>query len=65
MERIPNQKSIETIHCPECMNFMRIRQTENGSYSVHCPVCRASVFSKQRSERERHIKIVKAQQSVN
>ena len=48
-----------TVKCPECLNSMNVRSTAKGNYSGRGPVCKCLVFSKQKSERERHIKIVK------
>ena len=62
MEILRSTKKDITIHCPECLNYMKVKRAENGSYSGKCPVCKASVFSKKHSDRERHIKIVKAAQ---
>lgn len=62
MEILCSTKKDITIHCPECLNYMKVKRAENGSYSGKCPVCKASVFSKKHSDRERHIKIIKAAQ---
>ena len=48
-----------TIRCPECLNYMKAKVAKSGTYSGKCPVCKSSVFSKQYSERERHIRIVR------
>ena len=62
MEILRSTTKETTIRCPECLNYMKVKRAENGSYSGKCPVCKASVFSKNHSDRERHIKIVKAAQ---
>ena len=49
----------KTMRCPECLNFMKVKMCKAGTYSGKCPVCKASVFSKQHSAKERHIKIVR------
>ena len=48
-----------TIKCPECLNSMKVKAAARGNYSGKCPVCQSLVFSKQHSEKERHIKIVR------
>lgn len=59
MEKTNVTEKNVTIRCPECLNYMKVKAAKNGSYSGKCPVCQSSVFSKQHSERERHIKIVR------
>lgn len=49
-----------SVRCPECLNYMKVKAAKNGNYSGKCPVCHSSVFSKQHSERERHIKIIRS-----
>ena len=61
MEILRSTEKTITVRCPDCLNYMKVKQTVNGSYSGKCPVCKASVFSKKHSDRERHIRIVKAQ----
>ena len=62
MEILRSTTKATTIRCPECLNYMKVKRVEKGSYSGKCPVCKASVFSKKHSDRERHIKIIKAAQ---
>ena len=52
------QKTIR-VRCPDCLNYMTVKTQPNGSYSGTCPVCKAKIFSKEYSPKERHIKIVK------
>lgn len=47
------------IRCPECLNYMKVKAAKSGTYSGKCPVCQSSVYSKQHSAKERHIKIVR------
>ena len=49
-----------TMRCPDCLNKMKVKVGKVGTYSGKCPVCKASILSKQYSERERHIKIVRS-----
>ena len=61
MEKNTVTKATNTvsIRCPECHNHMKVKVSESRTYSGKCPVCKSSVFSKQQSERERHIKIIR------
>ncbi len=57
-KKVVAAKSV-SIRCPECLNYMKAKVAKSGTYSGKCSVCQASVFSKQYSERERHIRIVR------
>ena len=57
-KKVVTAKSV-SIRCPECLNYMKAKVAKSGTYSGKCPVCKSSVFSKQYSERERHIRIVR------
>ena len=57
-KKVVTVKSV-SIRCPECLNYMKAKVAKSGTYSGKCPVCHSSVFSKQYSERERHIRIVR------
>lgn len=48
------------MRCPECLNFMNAKRNISGTISGTCPVCKSKIFSKQYSNKERHIKIVKS-----
>lgn len=48
-----------TVKCPECLNSMKVKAAKKGDYTGKCPVCHSLVFSRQHSENERHIKIVR------
>ena len=48
-----------SMRCPVCLNFMKANVHGNDALSGTCSVCRSSVYSKQHSARETHIKIVK------
>ena len=45
--------------CPECLNYMIAHVHENGGYGGQCSVCKAVVFCRQKSAKERLIRIVK------
>ena len=53
------QQKKTRVRCPNCLNYMSVSAQPNGSYSGICPVCKAKIFSKEYSPKERHIKIVK------
>ena len=57
-KKVVTVKSV-SIRCPECLSYMKAKVAKSGTYSGKCPVCQSSVFSKQYSERERHIRIVR------
>ena len=57
--QVVSEKTLTT-RCPDCLNKMRVKVYRTGTYSGRCAVCNASVFSKQHSENERHIRIVKS-----
>ncbi|MBO5009195.1 MAG: hypothetical protein J6D20_00625 [Clostridia bacterium] len=59
MEKASVAAKTVTVKCPECLNSMKVKAAERGNYSGKCPVCQSLVFSKQHSEKERHIKIVR------
>ena len=59
METLRSMEKIVSVRCPDCLNYMKAKQTVNGSYSGRCSVCKAAVFSKKRSGRERYIRIVR------
>jgi len=48
-----------TIKCPECLNFMTAYLQENGGLKGNCSVCKSTIFSKQHSDNEKLIRIVK------
>lgn len=45
--------------CPDCLNYMTATVHSNGNISGRCPVCKSMIFSKEPSEKERLIRIVK------
>lgn len=57
-KNIDGQKTIK-MKCPECLNFVNAHINEKGVIYGFCPVCKTSFSSKQKSEKEKIIKIVK------
>lgn len=47
------------IRCPKCLNFLMANVCNNGAISGNCSVCKSSIYSKQYSANETHIKIIK------
>lgn len=46
------------IKCPNCLNKMTATKSRDGSLKGTCPVCRATIFSKEHTK-ETLIRIVK------
>ena len=46
------------IKCPNCLNKMPSIKSKDGSLKGNCPVCRATIFSKEHTK-ETLIRIVK------
>lgn len=46
------------IKCPNCLNKMPATKTKDGSLKGNCPVCKATIFSREYT-RETFIRIVK------
>lgn len=45
--------------CHNCLNIMVYNVHDNDCLSGQCPVCKAKIFSRQHSPKERLIRIVK------
>ena len=56
--KIQKRKAI-TMKCPECLNFMTAYIHDNGGLKGNCSVCKATVFTKQHSDNEKLIRIIK------
>lgn len=46
------------IKCPECLNYMLADAKDNG-YIGRCPVCKSLIIERQRSQKEKLIRILK------
>ena len=53
------EKSQTKVRCPECLNFMLVKIAKAGNFAGRCTFCKSTVYSKQHSNRERHIRIVR------
>ena len=52
--------TVKRIKCPDCQNYMMVT-VRNGEAKGFCGKCNAVIIARQASERERLIRIVKAQ----
>lgn len=51
---------VKRIKCPDCLNYMTVTINDNGEAKGCCKKCNAVIIAKQPSEKERLIRIVKA-----
>jgi len=49
---------IEKIKCPQCLNYIITKRTEKGSYKGSCSVCKAIIYTRQVTPKEKSIKII-------
>ncbi len=52
---------VKRIKCPDCLNYMTVTVGDNGEAKGRCKKCNAVIITRQPSEKERLIRIVKAQ----
>lgn len=52
------QTKTKNIRCPNCTNKMIANEHTNGALSGKCNVCKAIIYSKQHSSKERLIRII-------
>ena len=50
--------STKRIKCPQCLNYMIAKRCKDGIYKGCCPVCKATITTKQTSSKEITIKIL-------
>ena len=58
MEKSNSDKKVR-MRCPECLNFMNAIVCDNGAMKGICHICKSTIFSKQHSVKEKHIKIIR------
>lgn len=56
---VSSVEKTQRMKCPECLNYMIAHIHDNGGMSGTCPVCKARVYSRQHTPKERLIRIVK------
>ena len=52
-------KKEKTIKCPQCLNYMKVSKCNNGAYKGICSVCKSIIFSREHSENETLLKIIR------
>ena len=52
------QKKIR-IRCVECLNYIDAILCVNGGIRANCPICKSIIFTKQHSDKEKHIRVIK------
>ncbi len=60
-EKEAYMSKVKRIKCPDCLNYMTVTVNDNGEAKGCCKKCNAVIIAKQPSEKERLIRIVKAQ----
>ena len=53
------QEKPKVIRCPNCFNFMNVKTYKNGAYKGICPVCKTVVYSREHSQKETLMRIIK------
>ena len=53
------QNRLRRIRCPDCLNYIKVKVDDTGFISGTCIVCKTRIDSKQCSDRERRIRIIK------
>lgn len=59
MQEIKKPLKTKRMKCYECLNYLTATVHENGGISGTCPVCKATFFAKEHSNKEKLIRIIK------
>ena len=57
MKSLPNKE--KTIKCPQCLNYMKVSECNNGAYKGMCSVCKSIIYSREHSKKETLLKIIR------
>lgn len=52
-------KKEKTIKRPQCLNYMKVSNCNNGAYKGICSVCKSIIFCREHSENETLLKIIR------